>query len=251
MRNLGLKLIPAIILLFTWEILSLSDKSIMFLFSSPSAIVQLLWQEIQTKQMWYNIGLTSQEAVLGLILGTFFGTLTGFIIWINETVRKMLQPYLLILGALPIFALAPMLIIWLGIGLQSKVFMAAFGVFLLALAQSYEGAKFADKRYTAFTQSLGISRWKVMYKILLPGSLQWVLAGIKMNIGQSLLGAFIGEFVSSTAGLGFYILKASSLFNTTGVFVGLILLTLLSLVLNIILVLSKKYFCPWLFINKK
>lgn len=251
MRNLLLKLVPAVILLLIWEICALNDKNVMFLFSSPSSILKLLWEEIQTKQMWHNIALTSQEAVIGLILGTTLGTLVGFIIWINETVRKMLQPYLLILGALPIFALAPMLIIWLGIGLKSKIFMAAFGVFLLALAQSFEGAKYADKRYTTFTQSLGVSRWKVMYKILLPGSLQWVMAGIKMNIGQSILGAFIGEFVSSTAGLGFYILKAGSLFNTTGVFVGLMLLTLLSLVLNIILVLSKKYFCPWLFLSKK
>lgn len=251
MRNIYLRLIPALIIIFLWEFLTYSDKSLMFLFSSPSAIIKHLIEELQTATMWNNIWVTTKEAVLGLLFGTILGTLVGFIICVNDTCRKMLQPYLIIFGAVPIFAVAPMLIIWLGIGLQSKVFMAAFGVFLVALAQSFEGAKNADNKYTSFTTSLGISRWKVMYKIMFPGSLQWVFAGIKMNIGQSLLGAFIGEFVSSTAGLGYYILKAGSLFDVTAVFVGLILLTMLSLILNLILMVYKKHFCPWLYLGHK
>ena len=245
MKNILLKLVPGIILLFAWEIIAGQDKTITFLFSSPSQVVSLFFRELQTKTMWYNIWVTFEEAALGLILGTVFGTLFGLLIWANETLRKILEPYLLIFGAIPIFALAPMLIIWFGIGLTSKVFMAAFSVFLVALAKSYEGTQNATKKYTLFAQSLDCSRMQMMFKIIFPGSIQWVLSGIKMNIGLALLGAFIGEFVSSTAGLGYYILKAGSLFNTAGVWVGIILLTCLSLVMNIVLNFIKQKFLPW------
>ena len=245
MKNILLKLVPGIILLFAWEFIAGQDKTITFLFSSPSQVVSLFFRELQTKTMWYNIWVTFEEAALGLIFGTVFGTLFGLLIWANETLRKILEPYLLIFGAIPIFALAPMLIIWFGIGLTSKVFMAAFSVFLVALAQSYEGTQNASKKYTLFAQSLACSRMQMMFKIIFPGSIQWVLSGIKMNIGLALLGAFIGEFVSSTAGLGYYILKAGSLFNTAGVWVGIILLTCLSLIMNIALNFIKQKFLPW------
>lgn len=245
MKNILLKLVPGFILLFAWEMVARQDRTITFLFSSPSQVVTLFFKELHSYTMWYNIWITFEEAVLGLILGTIFGTLFGLLIWANETLRKILEPYLLIFGAIPIFALAPMLIIWFGIGLSSKVFMAAFSVFLVALSQSYEGTKNASQKYTLFAQSLGCSRMQMMYKIILPGSLQWVLSGIKMNIGLALLGAFIGEFVSSTAGLGYYILKQGSLFNTAGVLVGIILLTCLSLVMNIVLNFIKQNFLPW------
>lgn len=245
MRNIILKFVPGVILLILWEMVARQDKTILFLFSSPSQVISLLVEELQNKTMWNNIWVTFEEATLGLILGTVLGTFTGLLIWANETLRKILEPYLLILGAIPIFALAPMLIIWFGIGLSSKVFMAAFSVFLVALSQSYEGTQNASKKYTLFAESLGCSRIQMMYKIILPGSLQWVLSGIKMNIGLALLGAFIGEFVSSTAGLGFYILKAGSLFNTSGVLVGIILLTCLSFVMNVVLNCIKRNFLPW------
>lgn len=245
MRNIILKFVPGVILLILWEMVARQDKTILFLFSSPSQVISLLVEELQNKTMWNNIWVTFEEATLGLILGTVLGTFIGLLIWANETLRKILEPYLLILGAIPIFALAPMLIIWFGIGLSSKVFMAAFSVFLVALSQSYEGTQNASKKYTLFAESLGCSRIQMMYKIILPGSLQWVLSGIKMNIGLALLGAFIGEFVSSTAGLGFYILKAGSLFNTSGVLVGIILLTCLSFVMNVVLNCIKRNFLPW------
>ena len=245
MRNIVLRFVPGIVLLILWETVAKQDKTILFLFSSPSRIISLLFEELQNRAMWHNIWVTFEEAALGLILGTVLGTLFGLLIWANETLRKISEPYLLIFGAIPIFALAPMLIIWFGIGLSSKVFMAAFSVFLVALSQSYEGTQNASKKYTLFAQSLGCSRMKMMYKIILPGSLQWVLSGIKMNIGLALLGAFIGEFVSSTAGLGFYILKEGSLFNTAGVLAGIILLTGLSLVMNVILNFIKRNLLPW------
>lgn len=235
---------PAAILLFIWEFLATHDKNILFLFSSPIQVIKVFCIEIQTTAMWHNIWVTFAEAGLGLIIGTILGTIVGLLICINDTLRKILEPYLLILGAIPIFALAPMLIIWFGIGLMSKVFMAAFSVFLVALSQSYDGTKNASEKYILFAQSLGATRWQLMCKIIFPGSLQWVISGIKMNIGLALLGAFIGEFVSSTAGLGYYILKEGSLFNMAGVLVGIILLTLLSLVMNISLKFIKKYLLP-------
>lgn len=246
MKNFLLKIIPGMILLISWQYLASQNKDISFLFSSPSQIIILFFKEIQTSAMWHNVGVTLIEAFLGLLVGTFFGTIFGLLIWLNETLRKISEPYLTILGAIPIFALAPMLIVWFGIGLFSKVIMAAFSVFLVALSQSYDGTKNATEKYTIFAKSLGVPRRIMMIKIILPASLQWILSGIKMNIGLALLGAFIGEFVSSTAGLGFYILREGSLFNIAGVWVGIILLTFLSICLKNLLRFITKSFMPWL-----
>ena len=166
MRDFILKLLPAIVLLVVWELLAINDKNILFLFSSPTQVIRIFFTEIQTSSMWHNIWVTFAEAGLGLIIGTILGTIVGLLICINDTLRKVLEPYLLILGAIPIFALAPMLIIWFGIGLMSKVFMAAFSVFLVALSQSYDGTKNASERYTLFAQSLGATRFQMMCKII-------------------------------------------------------------------------------------
>jgi NitT/TauT family transport system permease protein len=153
-------------------------------------------------------------------------------LWTNETVARIARPYIVIVGSIPIFAIAPMLIIWFGTDLLSKVVMSAFSVFFVALAQTYDGALFCAREYSQYAETLQAPRLRVVTKVIIPGALRWVAAGFKISIGLALVGAFIGEFVSSQVGLGHYILTAGSLYDMPRVIFGVLLLSLLALALT-------------------
>ena len=138
----------------------------------------------------------------------------------------------MVLGSIPIFAIAPMLIIWFGTGLLSKVVMSAFAVFFVSLAQAYDGAKYCSGQHSHYARSIGVSNFQMIKKIIMPGALRWVTAGLKLSIGLALIGAFIGEFVSSQAGLGHYIFKAGSLYDMPRVLFGVILISLIALLMT-------------------
>lgn len=237
--------IPGILFLAFWEIVVYGDDGLKFLFSSPSNVVTVLLKEIATKDLWYNVWVTFSEAFLGLIIGTILGTVVGLLMWGSEKVERISKPYIAIISSIPIFAIAPMLIIWFGTGLPSKIVMSAFAVFLVALTQSYEGAKVASKKYLFFANSIAAKNFDIIKKIIVPASLQWVIVGFKMNIGFAILGAFIAEFISSKAGLGYYILKASSLFDVSKVIIGILMITLLAITLNFITTVLENKLMPW------
>jgi len=227
-----LQVIPGLVFLLVWELYVHNDQRLEFLFSSPSLVAEVAFTELQTKEIWNDIFTTSYEAVLGLLLGSTVGTLFGLLLWTNESVARISRPYIVILGSIPIFAIAPMLIIWFGTGLLSKVIMSAFSVVFVALAQAYEGARHCSGEYSQYAKTLNASRFLTIKKIIIPGAIRWVSAGFKISIGLAIVGAFIGEFVSSQAGLGHYILAAGSLYDMPRVIFGVILISGLALTLT-------------------
>lgn len=224
--------LPAPLFLLFLEAVTWCDTRLRFLFASPSLVWGVAVKELPAFGIWHDTAVTGLEALLGLLAGTFLGTTAGLLLWGNGKLERFTRPYLVALGSVPVFAIAPMLIIWFGIGLVSKVVMAGFAVFFVALLQAHEGARDAASRHLRFARSLGAGNRAILRHLVLPGSLQWVFAGMKTNVGLALLGAFIGEFVSSEAGLGHYILKAGALYDMPRVIFGLMLLSALALSFN-------------------
>lgn len=232
LRHIFFTLLPGIAFLLIWQIAVQGDTRLQFLFASPLAVIDVAGIELTKGAIWRDIYVTGLEAALGLIVGVILGSTTGLLLWSNGRADTITRPYLTILGSIPIFALAPMIIIWFGIGLLSKVVMAAFAVFFVSLLQAHEGATLAAKQYAGFAQSLNAPRRRVVAKIIIPGAINWVIAGFKLSVGLALMGAFIGEFVNSEEGLGHYILKAGSTYDTPRVILGLMLLSALALILT-------------------
>lgn len=228
----GIVLLPAIALLLIWQSIVQGNQRLEFLFASPLAVAAAANEEFRSGSIWNDLFITSYEAVLGLLVGSAIGTVVGLLLWTSEAVAKLARPYIVILGAVPIFAIAPMLIIWFGTGLLSKVVMSAFAVFFVSLAQAYDGARACSAEHGQYARTLGASRLMLIRKIIVPGALRWVTAGLKLSIGLALVGAFIGEFVSSQAGLGHYILSAGSLYDMPRVILGILMLSLLALFLT-------------------
>lgn len=227
--KLAVSLAPGLLCIVVWQVLVGGNRGLEFLFASPELIAKVAMEELPQRFVWINLVTTASEAILGLIIGSFFGSIFGLVLWTNEAIARVARPYIVLLGSIPIFAIAPMLIIWFGTELQSKVVMAAFSVFFVALAQAYDGACSCAREYSHYAKTLNAPRLAVMRKIIIPGAVRWVAAGFKISIGLALVGAFIGEFVSSQVGLGHYILKAGSLYDMPRVVFGVLLLSLLAL----------------------
>lgn len=232
LKNIIWILLPAVIFLTAWEWCVYDNQRLQFLFASPSAVATIALQELGHKEIWHHVFVTFSEASLGLFFGTILGTMTGLLLWGNGRIDFITRPYIVFIASIPIFALAPMTIIWFGIGLLSKVIMAGFAVFFVSLLQAYEGAHIIAQQHLGFAKSIAAPNTRVIRKIIIPGAIDWVIAGYKMNVGSALVGAFIAEFVSSEAGLGYYILKASALYDVPRVLFGLILISLLGLIMT-------------------
>ena len=226
------RLMPLLAFLAFWEFIISPIGKNEFLFSKPSKILKALIENIGNGVLVEDFFITGYETIIGFILGSVVGVSFGFLLWYSKRIAYISKPYIIALGSIPIFALAPMTIIWFGTGLFAKIMMAALSVFAVATVQAFNGASNVDEQQITLMKSFGANRFTVFKKVILPSSLIWVLSSFKINIGFGLLGAFIGEFISADRGLGFRMIKSAGLYNTSLLLAALLLLIVLAFILN-------------------
>lgn len=231
--------------LLLWEFIFSRGGDRTFLYSKPSLIFAALLANIRNGVLINDFKTTGLETLLGFLLGNAVGLVMGFSLWYSRALAYISRPYIIAIGAIPIFSLAPMTIMWFGTGLFAKVMMAALSTFTISLTQSFAGAQNVDKNMLNLMETFGASRLTTFSKIIVPSSIIWVVGSLRLNIGFALLGAFIGEFITSQNGLGFRILKASSLYDTSLVFASLICLILLAFVFNWIVSVFERKVSHW------
>ncbi len=242
-----LYLLPMLAGLLVWQVYTAGQPSHQFVFASPEQVCQSLARLTSSGELFRHAGITLFEAVVGFLTGTACGAAIGLSLWYSRTAAKVAQPYLTALASVPIFALAPVIIVWFGIGITSKIVIAFLSTVVLAIVQSYQGAMSVEERFTRLMQVMGASRWQTFRLVVVPSALIWVLNAMKLNIGLSLLGAFIGEFISSEEGLGYMIVKASGLYDMSTVFVGVASLIVISLLLTGTVTLLERRLMRWKF----
>ena len=233
------------VLLGLWEYATASDKQLAFMFGSPSAIFGFLvtmWNDGSLLRDTYVTGL---ETVLGFLLGNVIGTVLGLGLWYSPFVSRVMNPFVIALGSIPIIALAPMVIIWFGTGLASKIAMATLSVVVVALVTSYKGAMSVDPDQINLMRTLGARKWQIFHRLVVPASLTDIFAGLKLTVGFALIGAIIGEFMSSSEGLGHAIFKAGSLYIIPKVLAALVATIALALTLVFIVGKLERLLMPW------
>lgn len=235
LKDIVMIALPAVLFLIFWEVSVRGADKLKFLFGSPSQIFDVALKEYGRADIWIDIKVTAMEALAGLVIGSLVGTLTALFLWMSPLAQKIARPYITVIGSIPVFALAPMLIIWFGIGIWAKIVMAAFGVFLIALVQTFEGINSTARQHIDYARLLGAKQITIMQKILLPSAARWLITGLRINIGVAILGAFIGEFISSQAGLGHYIIEAGQIYDIPAALFGILNLSLLALLLDSLL----------------
>ncbi len=228
-----------------WQWATSANSQAAFMFGSPSAIGGHLAQMFRDGSVWRDSYVTGLETVLGFVVGNVIGTALGLALWYSRFVSRVMQPFIIAIGSIPIIALAPIVIIWFGTGLASKIAMSTLSVVVVALVTSYKGATGVDDDQINLMRTLGASKFQIFRKLVVPASLTDIFTGLKLTVGFALIGAIVGEFMSSSEGLGHAIFKAGSLYIIPKVFAELVATIALALILTFIVGRVERLLTPW------
>ena len=228
-----------------WEGVTRAGLVTPFWISSPVLIARDMWRSLTGAAMYVHIGITLYEAFLGFVTGAVVGIAGGFALARWDRLARVLDPYVTALNSLPRVALAPLFILWFGIGLTSKIVLAFSLVVFILLVNTHAGAKNVDQDLVIITRLLGASRRQLTMKVILPASIPWIFAGLRLGLSYALIGAVVGEVIVAQAGLGFLISAAAGVFNTTGVFTALIILMVIAMLLNELMKVAERKLLRW------
>ena len=231
-------LLAALILL--WEAGSRTGLIDPFFFSSPTEIWRTAVVKWQSGQLWRDISYTASSTLLGFLLGTTMGSLLGLLFWFNRKVALVAEPWLIVLNALPKLALAPVLVIWFGIGFSSKVVLAFLMTVVVATMSAYGGVQSVDPALETLMVSLGAKRRQIFTRLVVPSAMPSVITGLRVNIALAMAGSIVGEFIASDRGLGRMIVYAGTTFDLKLVWVGVVVLSIVSVLMYAGVVLLEK-----------
>jgi len=216
-----------------------------FLISSPSKIFVAFVAHIQEGTLIEHFWVTFQEIGIGFPVGAVFGIAPGHIFGRSRALAEIFEPIIMALYGIPRTALAPLFIVWLGIGIWSKVGMVFLLTFFLNFFNTYAGMKQMDQEYVDLARLMGARGMKLTFKVILPAVSPYIFTGVKTSIPFSVIGAMVGEFIAATEGIGFFIRLSAGVFKTADVFVGILVLMLLVIVMNKIADLAERRVLQW------
>ena len=221
-----------LILLLVWQIVSgwLVDP---FFISSPSAVIMRLWKWFSDGSIFVHIWATVYATLLGFFIGSALGIAGGIWLGVSPFFSRLLSPYIWAFNALPKVALAPLLILWFGLGIQSKVALSAVLVVFLVFVNTYSGVREVDQDLIDGVRLMKAKRSQLLTKVILPSATSWIFVGLKTALPYALIGVIIGEMIASNKGLGYLVQRAGSEFDTAGAFAALAVIALLiAVILN-------------------
>jgi NitT/TauT family transport system permease protein len=199
-----------------------------FWVSSPVLVGKELWQEIVSGDLILNVGITVFEALIAFVISSVLGIAAGLMLARSPFWDEVLAPLVLALNSLPRVALAPLIILWFGIGIVAKVVTAFTLVFFILLVNTLGGAKNVDTDILTIARLMGASRRDILWKVTLPSALPWIFAGLNIGLTYALLGVIVAEILASNQGIGYVIASGAANFNTAAVFAGLVTLAVVA-----------------------
>jgi NitT/TauT family transport system permease protein len=216
-----------------------------FILPAPADVWSRFLRALSDGSLLRHTGITLLEILLGLLAGILFATVVGYALAKSRPLEKVLAPYLVASQAIPVVAIAPLLVIWLGPGILSKVVICALIVFFPVLINTIVGVRAVPTALYDLMRSLRASRWQILFKLELPASLPVLLGGLRIGATLSVIGAIVGELVNANAGLGFLLKLGDFQYDTSMVFVAVFMLIALALSLYGVVTLLEKKFLKW------
>ena len=233
----------------SWELLSDLKVIDPFFFGSPLGIVLRLadWSVHGTAygSLWLQIWVTLEEALLGFLVGVGSGVIFGVLLGEIPFLADVVGPYIKVVNALPRIVLGSIFTIWLGLGLSSKVLLAAVLVFFVVFFNAFQGVRSVDRNLVANARILGASRLQVVGHVVIPSALTWIIASLHVALGFSIIGAIVGEFLGSQRGLGLVIATAQNTFDANGVFGAMLVIGALALSAEALMAMIEKRLLAW------
>lgn len=228
---LGLQIGVLVLFVGLWEILTAAKIMDPFMFSSPSRIAKMFGTLAGAGTIWIHIWTTLYECILGFVISTVIGVLIAVALWWNNTLNKVLDPYIIVLNSLPKVALGPIIIIWAGVGIKSIVTMCVLICIVVTIISVLGGFMSCSKDKVLLLKSMGASKFQVFTKLIFPHSVPSLIGVLKMNIGLSWVGTIMGEYLASAKGLGYLIVYGGQIFQIDLVMTATVILCLLATVM--------------------
>ena len=245
-RKKGLILFSQFALLFlflaSWELFARLGVINTFLVSKPSDIWNLFFIYLKNGEIFRHMKVSLLETLYGLVMGPGLGILIGILLWWFPTLRRILDPFLVVLNALPKTALAPILIIWAGTGMKGIVVVAISLSIVITILSSYHAFNSIDEEQIKMMKTLGASKWQILIKLILPANIPNLINIVKINIGMAWVGVIVGEFLVSREGIGYLVVYGGQVFKLDLVMMGVFILGVLALLMYLLLNGVEKYF---------
>jgi NitT/TauT family transport system permease protein len=239
------QLIAFLVLLAVWEAAARAGMLNPLYLPSPSRIGAALMDLFSDGRIWPHLEATFSAALGGLALGIVVGVFLGVAAALVPIIAELLEPVMTVLNAVPRVILAPLFVIWLGIGLASKIALSFILVAVLIFFTVFTGIRQVDRRIVERVITLGGNRWALVRHVYLPSVTAWVLSNLKIAVGFAFTGALVGEFVAATHGLGYLLSFAQSTYNAALMFALIVLILLVVLLIFAVAGRLEKYLLRW------
>jgi NitT/TauT family transport system permease protein len=246
-RGIGVTILRVVIIggfLLLWEVAS-GRWIEPFLISSPSRIFSSMISGFYSGDLLQHTWVTFQEIAIGFPLGAFTGIALGYWFGRSRLLAEIFEPIIIALNGIPRTAVAPLFIVWLGIGIWSKVGVVFLLTFFLNFFNTYTGMRQMDQEYVDLAKLMGVKGWKLTFKVIFPAISPYVFTGIRTSIPFAVIGAIVGEFIAATEGVGFFIRLSAGIFKTADVFVGIIVLMIMVIVMDKIAEMVERRALRW------
>lgn len=238
------RVLLALLILLFWQGASgrLVDN---FFISNPLEVCIRLIEWTINGFIFVHLWVTLYETIIGFIIGSGIGILLGLSLGVSRFLGSLLNPFLFAFNALPKVALAPLFILWFGLGIESKVALSAVIVFFMVFLNTYAGVREVDQELIDTVRLMRGTKWHVLSRVIVPSAVAWVFAGLKIAVPYSLIGAIVGELIAANAGLGFLLQLSGAEFDVAGVFAVLTVIGLLAVIMNLLVDIAQARLERW------
>lgn len=227
-----------------WEYVPFTRGTRLWL-SSPSLILSMFWEWVIDGSIWVHLGATLLVMVAGYMIGCAIGICTGLVLGFMPRLSRVLGPYITASNALPKIALAPLLIIFFGIGIESRIILVAMTVFFLVFNNTMEGVRDVDRALIQIFMLMGATRLEIIRRVMIPSALPWIFTGMRISVRYAFTNTLLAELIAANLGLGFLIEYYSGNFDTTGAYAAIMVIVALSVVSTKLLVQTEKWALRW------
>lgn len=248
----NLRVLILVVFIGGWQLLtSVGNPPLIdpFFWGQPSGIWQQLvtWVTQGTAQgpLWEQIAVTLEETILGFAIGVVFGVVFGVVLGRNRFLSDLLSPYIKAANSIPRIVLGSIFVIGLGLGMQSKVALAAVMVFFIVFFNAFQGVREVDRNLLANARILGASPRRLSTAVIIPSALTWITASLHTSFSFALVGAVVGEFLGSTQGIGLMIQTAQGTFNANGIFAAMVILAAIALIMEALITSLENRLISW------
>ncbi len=223
-----------------WELFARLNVIDSFITSSPSKIFNTIISLVTENNLFYHMSVTLYETLLGFFIAVLFGYVIALALWWSERLRRILEPYIVVLNSLPKIALGPIIIVWCGSGSKAIIFMAVLIGIIVAIITMLNGFLATDKNKMLLLRSMGANKFQILTKLVIPGSIPTLISMLKISVGMAWIGSIMGEYLVSKAGLGYLIVYGGQVFKLDLVMASTVTLCILAALMYSVVALLEK-----------